>query len=119
MGKVASFCPGPFPHPSSPPPSKSHLSKKNQDIGSGDSYVHNTYLFDRPEKSVCYAPWAYAPAPLWSLFQLGLEAAVPPALRYITSQHRPLVALVYLIQVAVLALLGSAPLLRVARPRPT
>jgi hypothetical protein len=30
-------------------------------------------LFDHPEKSVCYAPWSYTPAPLWSLFQIGLQ----------------------------------------------
>ncbi|KIY93232.1 hypothetical protein MNEG_14731 [Monoraphidium neglectum] len=80
-----------------------------QDIGSGDSYVHNTYLLDHPEKSVCHAPWTYSPQPLWSVFQLGLEAAMPPALRYIVSQDRPLVALAYLMQVAVHALRGSVP----------
>lgn len=85
------------------------------DIGSGDSYVHNTLLFDHPEKSVCYAPWSYSPQPLWSLFQTGLEGAIPPALGYITSQDRPVVALAYLLHVAVMALLGSAPL-PAARP---
>lgn len=69
------------------------------DIGSGDSYVHNTYLFDHPEKSVCAAPWTYAPQPLWSVFQVGLQSAIPHAMRYITNQHRPLVALFYLVQV--------------------
>lgn len=72
-----------------------------EDIGSGDSYVHNTLLFDHPEKSVCAAPWAYAPQPLWSVFQVGLQSAIPHALRYLTNQHRPLVALFYLIQVRV------------------
>lgn len=70
-----------------------------QDIGSGDSYVHNTFLFDHPEKSVCAAPWTYAPQPLWSVFQVGLQSATPHAMRYIANQHRPLVALFYLIQV--------------------
>ncbi|GBF87574.1 NAD-dependent aldehyde dehydrogenase [Raphidocelis subcapitata] len=80
-----------------------------QDIGSGDSYVHNTLLFDHPEKSICIAPWAYAPQPLWSAFQIGLEDAIPPAMRYITTQHKPVIALMHLIHVAVLALLGSVP----------
>jgi hypothetical protein len=74
-----------------------------QDIGSGDSYVHNTFLFDHPEKSVCAAPWTYAPQPLWSVFQVGLQPAIPHAMRYITNQHRPLVALFYLVQVSISA----------------
>lgn len=70
-----------------------------QDIGSGDSYVHNTLLFDHPEKSLCAGPWTYSPQPLWSVFQIGLGSAIPPAMRYITNQHRPLVAIFYLLQV--------------------
>jgi acyl-CoA reductase-like NAD-dependent aldehyde dehydrogenase len=35
------------------------------DIGSGIGCVHNTYLFDRPQKSVVYAPFRIFPTPAW------------------------------------------------------
>jgi acyl-CoA reductase-like NAD-dependent aldehyde dehydrogenase len=35
------------------------------DIGSGIGFVHNTYLFDRPQKSVVYAPFRIFPTPAW------------------------------------------------------
>jgi acyl-CoA reductase-like NAD-dependent aldehyde dehydrogenase len=35
------------------------------DIGSGIGFVHNTYLFDYPEKSVVYAPFRIFPTPGW------------------------------------------------------
>lgn len=35
------------------------------DIRSGRGVVHNTYLFDNPQKSVVYAPFRIAPTPLW------------------------------------------------------
>ena len=35
------------------------------DIGSGMGFVHNTYLFDRPQKSVVYAPFRIFPTPAW------------------------------------------------------
>jgi acyl-CoA reductase-like NAD-dependent aldehyde dehydrogenase len=34
-------------------------------IGSGIGIVHNTYLFDYPQKSVFYAPFRIFPTPLW------------------------------------------------------
>jgi acyl-CoA reductase-like NAD-dependent aldehyde dehydrogenase len=34
-------------------------------IGSGMGIVHNTYLFDYPQKSVFYAPFRIFPTPLW------------------------------------------------------
>lgn len=36
-----------------------------EDIGSGSGSVHNTLLFDHPQKSVVYAPFRIAPTPLW------------------------------------------------------
>jgi hypothetical protein len=47
-----------------------------QDIGSGVGVVHNTYLFDRPQKSVLWAPFHIFPTPVWfaghrNLRQLG------------------------------------------------
>lgn len=36
-----------------------------EDIQSGREVVHNTYLFDRPEKSIVYAPFTAAPKPPW------------------------------------------------------
>jgi acyl-CoA reductase-like NAD-dependent aldehyde dehydrogenase len=35
------------------------------DIGSGIGFVHNSYLFDRPQKSVAYAPFRIFPTPAW------------------------------------------------------
>jgi acyl-CoA reductase-like NAD-dependent aldehyde dehydrogenase len=36
-----------------------------EDIRSGAGVVHNTYLLDRPEKSVLYAPFRIRPKPAW------------------------------------------------------
>jgi acyl-CoA reductase-like NAD-dependent aldehyde dehydrogenase len=56
-----------------------------EDIRSGVGVVHNTYLFDHPQKSVVYAPFRIRPKPVWfpdhkSLAEVGkklteLEAA--------------------------------------------
>lgn len=35
------------------------------DIRSGRGVVHNTYLFDHPQKSVVYTPFRIAPTPAW------------------------------------------------------
>ena len=35
------------------------------DVGSGIGCVHNSYLFDRPQKSVAYAPFRIFPTPAW------------------------------------------------------
>ncbi len=35
------------------------------DIGSGIGFVHNTYLFDRPQKAIVYAPFRIFPTPPW------------------------------------------------------
>lgn len=35
------------------------------DISSGIGCVHNSYLFDRPQKSVAYAPFRIFPTPAW------------------------------------------------------
>ncbi len=47
-----------------------------EDIGSGRGVVHNTYLFDHPQKSVVRAPFVIKPTPAWfadhrNLTQLG------------------------------------------------
>lgn len=36
-----------------------------EDIGSGRGVVHNTFLFDHPEKSVIRAPFRLRPTPIW------------------------------------------------------
>ncbi len=36
-----------------------------EDIQSGREVVHNTYLFDKPEKSVVYGPFTAFPKPAW------------------------------------------------------
>lgn len=47
-----------------------------ENIGSGQGFVHNTYLFDHPQKSVLKAPFRIFPTPVWfashqNLRQLG------------------------------------------------
>jgi acyl-CoA reductase-like NAD-dependent aldehyde dehydrogenase len=37
----------------------------DEDIRSGRGVVHNTYLFDHPQKSVIYAPFRISPTPAW------------------------------------------------------
>ncbi len=37
------------------------------DIQSGIGFVHNTFLFDKPEKSVVYGPFRVWPKPAWSM----------------------------------------------------
>jgi hypothetical protein len=77
------------------------------DVGSGIGHVHNTSLFDHPQKGVLYAPWTYSPQPLWSVGQLGLSGALPWAFKYMCSQHNPPLALVYLVRLAIVALRHS------------
>jgi acyl-CoA reductase-like NAD-dependent aldehyde dehydrogenase len=36
-----------------------------EDIGSGIGCVHNSYLFDRPQKSIVFAPFRIFPTPAW------------------------------------------------------
>jgi hypothetical protein len=81
-----------------------------QDIGSGSGIVHNTYMFDWPQKSVMTAPWTYSPQPIWSIGQIGLAQALPQAFLFLASQERPLTALFHLTVVAWHALRGSVPL---------
>jgi acyl-CoA reductase-like NAD-dependent aldehyde dehydrogenase len=35
------------------------------DVGSGIGFVHNSFLFDHPQKSVVYAPFRIFPTPAW------------------------------------------------------
>ena len=37
-----------------------------EDIRSGRGVVHNTYLFDHPQKSVVRAPFIIRPKPVWA-----------------------------------------------------
>jgi len=45
-----------------------------EDIQSGNGVVHNTFLFDYPQKSVVYAPFRMRPAPPWFPDRKGLRA---------------------------------------------
>lgn len=48
------------------PPWGGHPSGTLQDVKSGIGFVHNTYLLDRPEKTVLRAPLALSPKPIWN-----------------------------------------------------
>lgn len=47
------------------PPWGGHPSGTLQDVKSGIGFVHNTYLLDRPEKTVLRAPLVLSPKPVW------------------------------------------------------
>jgi len=47
------------------PPWGGHPSGTLQDVKSGIGFVHNTYLLDRPEKTVLRSPLALSPKPVW------------------------------------------------------
>ena len=51
-----------------------------EDIGSGRGFVHNTFLFDHPEKTVLRGPFVIKPTPAWfpdhrNLAELGRRVA--------------------------------------------
>ncbi len=47
------------------PPWGGHPSGTLEDVKSGIGFVHNTYLLDRPEKTILRAPLAMSPKPIW------------------------------------------------------
>jgi hypothetical protein len=54
-----------------------------QDIGSGNCVVHNTHLYDHPQKSVLYAPFRFHPQPpFWSPSNRNLEGIGMAALQF-------------------------------------
>ncbi len=63
------------------------------DIGSGMGCVHNSYLFDRPQKSIVYAPFRIFPTPAWfathknllDLAQQLLKFEAHPTWRHLSS----------------------------------
>jgi acyl-CoA reductase-like NAD-dependent aldehyde dehydrogenase len=52
------------------------------DIGSGIGVVHNTFLFDHPEKSVIRGPFRLRPKPLWFADHRTLAALGPRLVRF-------------------------------------
>lgn len=52
------------------------------DIGSGNCFVHNTYLFDHPQKSVLRAPWRFVPKPFWATDHKNQERLAHRALEF-------------------------------------
>jgi acyl-CoA reductase-like NAD-dependent aldehyde dehydrogenase len=53
-----------------------------KDIQSGRGVVHNTFLFDRPQKSVVRAPFVIKPTPLWFADHKNLRATAERILRW-------------------------------------
>jgi len=56
-----------------------------QEVGSGIGTVHNTLLYDHPEKSVLYGPWVFAIRPFWWCDNRSLEDVSRHAMRFILS----------------------------------
>ncbi|GLC43064.1 hypothetical protein PLESTM_001426900 [Pleodorina starrii] len=57
------------------------------DIGSGVGAVHNTLLFDHPQKSVLYGPWRYYPRPFWLVDNraVGEGWLLPAVMRFVRA----------------------------------
>jgi acyl-CoA reductase-like NAD-dependent aldehyde dehydrogenase len=55
------------------------------DIGSGIGCVHNTYLFDRPQKSIVYAPFRIFPTPAWFATHKNLLSMAKHLLKFEAS----------------------------------
>jgi acyl-CoA reductase-like NAD-dependent aldehyde dehydrogenase len=53
-----------------------------QNVGSGIGCVHNTYLFDRPQKSIVYAPFRIFPTPAWFATHKNLLAMSQHLLKF-------------------------------------
>lgn len=53
-----------------------------QDIVSGNCAVHNTMLFDHPQKSVLRAPWRYAPTQFWTPACKNVQGIAPAAIAF-------------------------------------
>jgi hypothetical protein len=52
------------------------------DIGSGVGFVHNSYLFDHPQKSVVYAPFRIFPIPAWFATHKNLLAMAHQVIKF-------------------------------------
>ena len=52
------------------------------DIQSGRGFVHNTYLFDHPEKSIVQAPFVISPTPVWFAGHRTLDKVGEKLTRY-------------------------------------
>ncbi len=66
------------------------------DIGSGSGFVHNSYLFDHPQKSVVYAPFRIFPTPAWFANHKNLLSMAKQLLKleaHPTWKNLPLVVL--------------------------
>jgi acyl-CoA reductase-like NAD-dependent aldehyde dehydrogenase len=59
------------------------------DIQSGSGFVHNTFLFDHPQKSVTSAPFTMSPTPVWFLDHQNL---LPVAERLLDHEVGPSLA---------------------------
>lgn len=65
-------------------------------IGSGSGFVHNSYLFDHPQKSVVYAPFRIFPTPAWFANHKNLLSMAKQLLKleaHPTWKNLPLVVL--------------------------
>lgn len=66
-----------------------HPGHTLEDIQSGRGVVHNTFLFDKPEKSVVYGPFRPLLKPVWFASHRGVARLAPPLVR---MQAHPSVA---------------------------
>jgi hypothetical protein len=53
-----------------------------EDIQSGRGVVHNTYLFDKPEKSVVYGPFIPMTKPVWFWSHRSVHKLAPPLVKF-------------------------------------
>jgi hypothetical protein len=52
------------------------------DVGSGIGFIHNSYLLDRPQKSIVYAPFRIFPTPAWFATHQNLLGMARQLLRF-------------------------------------
>ena len=56
-----------------------------KDIQSGQGVVHNTFLFDKPQKSVVYGPFRIFPKPPWFVTHARTHRIGPRLARFEAS----------------------------------
>ena len=59
-----------------------HPGHPLEDIQSGRGFVHNIYLFDRPQKSIVYGPIKMAPKPPWFVTHRTAHQMAPELTRF-------------------------------------
>lgn len=75
--------------------------RSRREIGSGVGMVHNTFMFDHPQKGVLRAPWRFVPKPFWFARHTNIDSMAPAVGNFVeASEERRLTATRWLLQAA-------------------